>query len=116
MAKLEAQGKLGFYPLHNDVAGMIASYLSLQPEGYITVADLCAGEGEALYNIILPLSARHKKVVPYGVELSKERWHKMLKRFTDEFRPGQIPVSERRGRVRQHRAAQPELALPEPAV
>jgi len=84
----QGRANLGYYPMNSAVAPLIASQLFLQPEGTITIADLCAGEGEMLYHLTLALAAKHKKVIPYGIELSSERHRKMLKRFTDETGKG----------------------------
>ncbi len=82
MARPEAIQKAGYYPLADEVAKIIGSKIPVPVEGHkFVVLDPCAGEGVALKLICDSLKERKATVLPRGVELSGERFAKMVELF-----------------------------------
>ena len=73
MARLESEGKGGFYPTPPEEMVYILKRLSANEGETISLLDPCCGKGAALYQFKDDMKNKGAKPISYGIEIEKSR-------------------------------------------
>lgn len=73
MARLESEGKAGFYPTPVEEMELILKRLSYSTEGIVSLLDPCCGKGDALKQWKNDATEKGSFAKSYGIEIEKSR-------------------------------------------
>lgn len=81
MARLESEGKGGYYPTPIEEMKLILKRVTSYRDDHVTILDPCSGEGIALQEFKNHLEQNGTNVTSYGIELEKNRAIESKKRL-----------------------------------